>query len=104
MNEEKDIDYILETELSPDRYCYIHNYIIELQQENKQLKSILSELGEWLNEEKQIAEENIIESKKWLEIEEEKEHAKSDIHTGTIIRRYMQYGLNKIQELKEKYK
>ena len=106
--------------------------IKELEQENKQLKEeienikdfnnklqaskdrldkddynlahILTELEKWFKKEKQIAEQNITESKKWLEIEEQKLVAKSDIHTGKIIRRYMQYGLNKIQELKEKYK
>lgn len=71
---------------------------------NMKLSLILTELEEWFKKEKQIAEQNIIESKKWLEIEEQKLVAKSDIHTGKIIRRYMQYGLNKIQELKEKYK
>lgn len=34
---EKDIDYILEKELSPDRYCYIHNYIIDLKNQIEHL-------------------------------------------------------------------
>lgn len=35
---EKDINYILEKELAPDRYCYIHNYIIDLKQEKEDYK------------------------------------------------------------------
>lgn len=47
MNEEikkKDIDNILYKELSPDRYCYIHNYIINLQEENQKLVKVIDEL------------------------------------------------------------
>ena len=36
------------------------------------------------------AEENIKNSEQWLDVEEEQDHAKRDIHTGKIVKRYME--------------
>ena len=38
------LDEILQKELSPDIYCLVHNKIVDLQQENLQLKDKLSKI------------------------------------------------------------
>ncbi len=58
----------------------VNDYIEKLEQENKQLKSILTELEEWLEE-----------------ISDYEEYDRVERDTMNMI-------LNKIQELKEKYK
>ena len=67
MLKEKDIDDKLEMYLSPDLYCYIHNYIVDikiqidkLQQENARLKEIENKLNFIKNRKNQGAsQENI---------------------------------------------
>lgn len=41
---EKDIDEQLYKYLSPDLYCYIHNYIVDLQQENERQMKYIADL------------------------------------------------------------
>ena len=72
-------------------------HIKEILQENEQLKSqlqqkenIIKEVRESAKRELKIAEENIKNSEQWLEVEEEQEHAKRDIHTGKVVKRYME--------------
>lgn len=40
----KEIEYIIEESLSPDRYCLVHNYIVSLQQKVEQLEKENKEL------------------------------------------------------------
>ena len=54
------------------------------------LNNIIKEVRESAKRELKIAEENIKQSEKWLDIEEEKGHAKRDIHTGKVVKRYME--------------
>ena len=46
MSEEKwkDIDQLMYRELPPDRYCYIHNYIIDLKSQLQQKENIIKEI------------------------------------------------------------
>ena len=55
----------------------------------QQKENIIKEVRESAKRELKIAEENIKQSEKWLDIEEEQEHAKKDIHTGKVVKRYM---------------
>ena len=66
----------------------------ELAEENKQLKcqlqqkeNIIKEVREYCNLNLKIAKEVIIESEKWLEVEEQAEFAKKDIHTAKVVKR-----------------
>ena len=43
-----DIDYVLDRDLSPNSYCYIHNYILDLQQELQRKDNIINELKDYL--------------------------------------------------------
>ena len=51
MNKEQDIDNQLYKYLSPDLYCYIHNYIVDLKNANNQLTNNWNELEKHLNHE-----------------------------------------------------
>lgn len=51
MNKEQDIDNQLYKYLSPDLYCYVHNYIVDLKNANNQLTNNWNELEEWLQSE-----------------------------------------------------
>ena len=64
-----------------NRKYYSQYYVNQLQQENKQLKSILTELEEWLKEENTYSD-----------------------YKDITYRETMGCVLDKIQELKEKYK
>lgn len=46
MNKEKDIDNQLYKYLSPDLYCYVHNYIVDLKRQITQLTNNWNELEE----------------------------------------------------------
>lgn len=48
MLREKDIDDKLEIYLSPNLYCYVHNYIADLKIQLDQLTNNWNELEEWL--------------------------------------------------------
>ena len=50
MNKEQDIDNQLYKYLSPDLYCYVHNYIVDLKTQIDQLTNNWNELEEWLKE------------------------------------------------------
>lgn len=41
MNKAEDIDQLIYRELPPDRYCYIHNFILEKDKEIERLQKIL---------------------------------------------------------------
>ena len=72
-------------------YDYFKEWDIEqYKEEIERLNNIIKEVRESANRELKIAEENIKQSEKWLDVEEEKEHAKRDIHTGKVIKRYME--------------
>lgn len=58
--------------------------------EIRRLHYIIYEARERANKELKIAEENIKNSEQWLDVEEEQEHAKRDIHTGKVVKRYME--------------
>ena len=62
----------------------------ELQNQLQQKENIIKEVRESAKRELKIAEENIKNSKQWLDVEEEQEHAKRDIHTGKMVKRYME--------------
>ena len=62
--------------------------------EIERLNNIIKEVRESANRELKIAEENIKQSEKWLDIEEEQGHAKRDIHTGKVVKRYMKMFLD----------
>lgn len=49
MNKEQDIDNQLYKYLSPDLYCYVHNYIVDLKMQITQLTNNWNELEEWLD-------------------------------------------------------
>lgn len=46
----KEIEYIIEESLSPDRYCLVHNYIVSLQQKVEQLENMRKEAIEYMEE------------------------------------------------------
>ena len=69
--------------LFPSEIITIKDYI-------KQKENIIKEVRESAKRELKIAEENIKNSEQWLEVEEEQEHAKKDIHTGKVVKRYME--------------
>ena len=78
-----------------------------LEQENKQLKSILTELEEWLKDEYKKYSDNFISNI----VDEEYSYFDSNLtdfdRTATIIdivKKMDKETLDKIQELKEKYK
>lgn len=48
MNKEQDIDNQLYKYLSPDLYCYVHNYIFNLKMQITQLTNNWNELEEYL--------------------------------------------------------
>ena len=48
MNKEHDIDNQLYKYLSPDLYCYVHNYIVDLKNANNQLTNNWNELEEFI--------------------------------------------------------
>ena len=48
MLREKDIDDKLEIYLSPDLYCYVHNYIVDLKMQIDRLTNNWNELEEWI--------------------------------------------------------
>lgn len=54
MNKEQDIDNQLYKYLSPDLYCYVHNYIVDLKNANNQLTNNWNALEEWLNEQQEF--------------------------------------------------
>ena len=62
----------------------------KLRNQLQQKENIIKEVRESAKRELKIAEENIKNSKQWLDVEEEQEHAKRDIHTGKIVKRYME--------------
>lgn len=84
--------------------CYYKELYRRTELERERLKNIINELEKFVRTQLKVAEENIKSSQQWLEIEEEKEHAKHDIHTGKIVRRYMQEILKQLKELKEENK
>ena len=43
-----DIEQLMYRELPPDRYCYIHNYIIDLKTQLQQKENIIKEVRELL--------------------------------------------------------
>ena len=43
MNKAEDIEQLIYRELPPDRYCYIHNFIIEKDKEIERLNNIINE-------------------------------------------------------------
>ena len=44
MNKAEDIEQLIYRELPPDRYCYIHNFIVEKDKEIERLNNIINEL------------------------------------------------------------
>ncbi len=53
MSEEEkynDIEQLMYRELSPNRYCYIHNYIIDLKSQLQQKDSIIEEIREYIKD------------------------------------------------------
>lgn len=58
--------------------------------ENKKLHSIIKEVREHCNLHLKTAKEVIVESEKWLEVEEQAEFAKRDIHTAKVVKRNME--------------
>ena len=49
IDKEKDIDQLMYRELPPDRYCYIHNYIVDLQNKLQQKENIIKEAIEYID-------------------------------------------------------
>lgn len=73
-----------------DDIRYIEKIVDKKDKEIERLHSIIKEVRESAKRELKIAEENIKNSEQWLDVEEEQEHAKRDIHTGKIVKRYME--------------
>jgi len=55
----KDIDNILCRELAPDRYCYIHNFIVEKDKEIERLNNIINELEKYTIENIEVLENRL---------------------------------------------
>ena len=72
-----------------------------LQDKVYKLEDIIKEVRERAERELKIAEENIKNSEQWLEVEEEQEHAKKDIHTGKVIKRCMKMFLEILEKVEE---
>lgn len=51
MNKAEDIEQLIYRELPPDRYCYIHNFIVEKDKEIERLNNIINELEKWIKKE-----------------------------------------------------
>lgn len=68
MNKEQDIDNQLYKYLSPDLYCYVHNYIVDLKNANNQLTNDWNELEEYIIKNKDyyggITSEDILDKMK----------------------------------------
>jgi len=77
-----------------EKYKDSQLYIKDFKDEIERLNNIINEVRESANRELKIAEENIKQSEKWLDIEEEQGHAKRDIHTGKVVKRYMKMFLD----------
>ena len=60
IDKEKDIEQLMYRELPPDRYCYIHNYIVDLQNKLQQKENIIKEVREYILKN--------IDNTGWLEI------------------------------------
>ena len=58
MNKAEDIEQLIYRELPPDRYCYIHNFIVEKDKEIERLNNIINELEK--SKKKQINEYEIL--------------------------------------------
>ena len=57
MNKAEDIEQLIYRELPPDRYCYIHNFIVEKDKEIERLKKD----NEYLNKKHEKIIHNIME-------------------------------------------
>ncbi len=96
----EEIDKWLDNEygMSYTKLEELHDYFFEKYTDQKEeierLNNIIKEVRESANRELKIAEENIKQSEKWLDIEEEQGHAKRDIHTGKVVKRYMKMFLD----------
>ena len=75
--------------------------VLEITNEIEKLHSIIKEVRENAKRKLKIAEENIKNSEQWLEVEEEQEHAKKDIHTGKVVKRYMEMFLEILDKEEE---
>ena len=62
----KEIDNILYERLSPDIYCFVHNQLVKLQQENQQLKDNWSKLKAFIVNE--IPEEEFVNNEYYVSI------------------------------------
>ena len=49
MNKAEDIEQLIYRELPPDRYCYIHNFIVEKDKEIERLNNIINKGIEAIN-------------------------------------------------------
>ena len=89
MNKAEDIEQLIYRELPPDRYCYIHNFIVEKDKEIERLNNIIKELRKML--------EHKVEFHKNLDFYEDK-----DLETQA----YYNYVacLQDFDEIVEKYK
>lgn len=64
--------------------------IKDLQYKLQQKEKIIKEVREHCNLHLKTAKEVIAESEKWLEVEEQAEFAKKDIHTAKVVKRKME--------------
>lgn len=76
-----DIEQLMYRELPPDRYCYIHNYIIDLKTQLQQKENIIKEVRELCEKQFVIYEVNSL---------------------GGKIKRYAPISTNKIMEILDK--
>ena len=95
-----DEDYIANDGLLAENE-HLHIIVTKQTKEIERLHSIIKEVRESANRQLKIAEENIKNSEQWLDVEEEQEHAKRDIHTGKIVKRYMEMFLEILDKVEK---
>ena len=54
MNKAEDIEQLIYRELPSDRYCYIHNFIVEKDKEIERLNNIINELEKELKDDYKV--------------------------------------------------
>lgn len=101
MSEEERFKLENELLMTKSKAQMINLYLDKLDQ-LQQKENIIKEVRKSAERELKIAEENIKNSEQWLEIEEEQEHAKKDIHTGKVIKRCMKMFLEILDKGSEK--
>lgn len=67
-----------------------YNMLLECNAIIQQKENIIKEVREHCNLHLKTAKEVIVESEKWLEVEEQAEFAKKDIHTAKVVKRNME--------------